>query len=175
MHLVVQGLAVDLQQLGRHGLVSSSLLQSGLNLFLLVLGTQGPVVLLGGDDGLFVGRAEHRQIVQLNVLALGEEHAAAHHITQLAQVTVPTLFLHPLQGIGRDAPHVLAQFFIGLTDEERGQLVEVLKTVAKRRHLNGKFIDAVEQVLTETAFLDGLLQVFVGGRQDAHIHLNVCG
>ena len=164
MHLVIQGLAVDLQQLGRDGLVAPRLLQGGFDLFLLVLGSQGPVVLIRGDDGLLVGRAEHRQVVQLDVLAFGEQHAAAHHIAQLAQVAVPALLLHPLQGIGHDAFHVLAQLLVGLTDEEGRQLIEVLQAVAQWRHLNGKLIDTMEQILTEPAFLDGLFQVLVGGR-----------
>ena len=85
------------------------------------------------------------------------------------------MLFHPLQSVVRNALHVFAQFLVGLTDEEGGQLVEVLQAVAQRRHLDGELINTMEQILAEASFLNSMLQIFVGGSDDAHIHLDVGG
>jgi hypothetical protein len=51
------------------------------------------------------------------------------------------------------------------------QVGHVLGALAQGRHHHGQHVEPVEQVLAEGALADGLAQVLVGGRDDAHVHL----
>ncbi|MDT4824412.1 hypothetical protein FQZ97_576590 [compost metagenome] len=52
-----------------------------------------------------------------------------------------------------------------LVDQQRN----VFHTLAQRRHLDGEYVEAVIEVFAEAAGLDHLLEVLVGGGDDAHI------
>ena len=57
-------------------------------------------------------------------------------------------------------------------EEMAHQVRDVLRPLAQRRHRDRKDVQAVEQVLAETALLHVVDQVAVGGRDDAHVDLD---
>ncbi len=66
--------------------------------------------------------------------------------------------------------------FVGVELQEvLGEQGDVLLAVAQRRKLEADDVQAVEEVFAEAAFFDGLLQVDVGGGDDAHVHLDLLG
>ena len=56
-----------------------------------------------------------------------------------------------------------------------GQLGNILPPVAQRRHEEGNHVQPVEEIFAEIAALDLFLQILVGRRHDAHIHLDEFG
>ena len=59
-----------------------------------------------------------------------------------------------------------------LAQEVVGQQRDVFAPVAHRRHVKGDYVQAIEQVFAEIAALDLFVQVLIGGRHHAHVHLH---
>ena len=62
-----------------------------------------------------------------------------------------------------------------LAQEVIGQQRNVLAPLAQRRHVERNHVQPVEQILAKIAALDLLLQILVGGRDHAHVHLHELG
>src|SRR5690606_8429802 len=60
---------------------------------------------------------------------------------------------------------------VELVQEMQGDDAHVPFALAQGRKVDGNDIQPVEKVQAETAFVDGRLQIDVGGRDDAEIHL----
>ena len=73
-----------------------------------------------------------------------------------------------MHGIGGQAHGAVAVAAHGL-DEVLDQERQILETLAQRRHLDRKHVEAVEQVLAERALEDRVLEVAMRGRDDAHV------
>ncbi len=61
-----------------------------------------------------------------------------------------------------DPPAVAVSLPLHQMLDEDGQ---VLETIPQRRHLHGKDVQAIEQILAEPAAADGGLEVAMGGRR----------
>lgn len=57
-----------------------------------------------------------------------------------------------------------------LLPEKIRQRQYILQAIMQCRYGDGKILKAIKQVLPETLFRNSLLQILIGGRNDAHIH-----
>ncbi len=76
-------------------------------------------------------------------------------------------------GFGIQSEHILAQFLVGVLDKEVGKEEDVGTSVLEGRHVDGKLVDAVIEVLSELAFGYRLRQILVGGTDESDIHINL--
>ena len=54
------------------------------------------------------------------------------------------------------------------------QTGNIFPTFAQRRQMNADDVQAVEQILTELAFLHPLFEILVSGSDNPHIHFHRC-
>ena len=93
---------------------------------------------------------------------------ALHQVGQLADIARPVVLTqrHDRARVEADRAALLV---LHARDQLAHQQRNVLDALAQRCHLDGEDVEAVVQVLAEAALLDHLLEVLVGGRDDAHI------
>ena len=60
-----------------------------------------------------------------------------------------------------------------MLDKEVGKEEDIGTSVLEGRHVDGKLVDAVIEVLSELAFGYRLRQIFVGGTDESDIHINL--
>ena len=90
----------------------------------------------------------------------------------MADVSRPRISFQPFLGCFRQFHRI--RHIILFRRVHRKLLEEqhhVVSPFAKSRHLDGNRVQAIEQVLTETAVADGLRHVDIGSRHDAHVCL----
>ena len=68
-----------------------------------------------------------------------------------------------------DSPTLL---LADLGGEELDEFGYILLAFVQWRNVNWDNVQSVEEVFAERAFLDFLVQIFVGGGNDAHVDLN---
>ncbi len=115
--------------------------------------------------------SERRQVVFAEDRARAHDCSPLDHVGELAHVA-------EARGVGeqavhrswRDARRWLAQTTRVLAHEGSSQCRAIAAAFAKRRHANGEDGQPEEEVLPEAALLDGLGEVAVGRRHDAHVH-----
>ena len=73
---------------------------------------------------------------------------------------------------GRDAADVLVVLLGVLFEEVVGQQQDVRLALAQGRHVDREDVQPVVEIAPEGAVLDRLLEVAVGGRDDAHVDLD---
>ena len=132
----------------------------------------GLVELSKGDR---IGRAAFeqvlRQIFRKNRIAAAHHDAALHGVLQLANIAGPVVLPQQLvrgRGGPEDSPvHSLRV----LRHKMAGKQGDVFRAFAQRRHTDREDIQAEEQILPERPVPDRLLQVPIGGSNDADTHL----
>ena len=60
-----------------------------------------------------------------------------------------------------------------MLDKEVGKEEDIGTSVLEGRHVDGKLVDAVIEVLSELAFGYRLRQILVGGTDESDIHINL--
>ena len=108
-------------------------------------------------------------------LAVADQHRALERVLQLADVAGPVVAHQHVDGLGGDALDALAVRAGILEQEVVGQHHHVGPSLAQRRHEDGEDVQAVIEVLPEGLLGDGLLEVLVGGGDQADIHLDGLG
>ncbi len=68
---------------------------------------------------------------------------------------------------------LVACFRFRFVEQRRGQHRQIVLAIAQRRQRNGKHVQPVKQVLAELAFPDGVIERRIGGRDHAHVQLNL--
>ena len=63
--------------------------------------------------------------------------------------------------------------FCGVTfSKRRSEADHIVAALSQGRDMNGEHIQPVKQILAKPAFLDGLGQIAIGGRQHTHIRFS---
>src|SRR4029453_11987780 len=78
-----------------------------------------------------------------------------------------------MPGVVSDGVKVLIELGIEHIDEVIDELEQVLFSLAQGRNVERDHLQAIEEVGAETPFLDFLLQVTVGGANDAYADMDV--
>src|SRR5438067_3158839 len=102
-----------------------------------------------------------------------QHHRALNHVFQFADVARPSVIHQRTQGLGSDVFDRLAVLQGEFLDEIFHQQRNVFLAFAQRRQIHGDDVEAIEEILAEATFFDALLQIHVGGSDDAHIYLNL--
>src|SRR6185437_6174571 len=112
-----------------------------------------------------------RQILDVHGAARGDDRQPLDQVAELAHVSGPGVQrqggkgarceLHPTPAIRYVLRHQLAH-------EQR----QVLDTLAQRRHVDGKHVEAMKEVFAEGAAADGFLEIAVRRRNDADVAPN---
>ena len=71
--------------------------------------------------------------------------------------------------IRRKSAGGLAEALGDLLQQELGEQQTIALPVAQRRHADGHFADAVEQIIAEAAGADQGLEIAIGGAHDAQV------
>ena len=113
------------------------------------------------------------EVLLAQLRLLRHHHGALYRVLQFANVARPGVLLQGIHGGGRDARDLLVHLARELAHEVVDQQRNVFPAFAQRRQSRCGRRSAGRKVGPELAFLDQLLQVFVGGGDKAEVHLMV--
>ncbi len=99
--------------------------------------------------------------------AFGQMHGPLHRALKLADVPGPAV---TPDGLRRQRARTTVEAHLMPLDEVHGQRQDVLGPFAQGRHEDIERADAVEEIGPELVLKDSLLQVLVGGGDDAQVH-----
>ena len=100
----------------------------------------------------------------------------AHHdrafnaILQLANVARPRVLQEAVQNLPGDLRYVLVILTVVLFQEVIDQQWDVLPPVSQWRQVYGHDVEAIVQILAESAVANLFFQILIGGRHDPHVH-----
>src|SRR5690348_4811063 len=173
LELVVEGLQADTEQFGGASLVVSRSTEGLQNEFALH-GVHG-----GADGKLNGGKIAgplRRDFAEFRWKArAGDEVLVAHNggalksVAQFADVSRPGVAHENVEHFRADAADVLAVLGINVAQDMLDEKGDVFFVFAERGQVNVKNVQAEVKVLAQLAVADGLLGIFVGGGDDAHV------
>ncbi len=102
-------------------------------------------------------------------VAFGENDPALHDVLQFADVAGPVIAVEHIDDRTGEAAHIFAADFAVFFEKKVGELEDVTLALAQRGDVDGEDVQAVKQVFSEAAFGGHLLQVAVGGGDDADV------
>ena len=102
-------------------------------------------------------------------IAFGMQHRHAHDPFQFPHVAAPCISEQLFSRFRVKAFHLTVKFLVGEFQEEISQRHDVLTTLTQRRYVQCVFLYPMEQILAETLFCNGCLQVLVCSSDDAHV------
>jgi len=114
-----------------------------------------------------------RDMLQEQLLGLGEKDHPLHHVLQLPDIPRPLIPREQLGDLGGELPDVLAELQIELADEMLRQDEDVLPPVPEGGHDDGEGVYPEIEVFPEMPRGDRGLEVPVGRDDDPHVHADV--
>ena len=103
---------------------------------------------------------------------VGQNHRPLDDIAEFTDVARPGVVSERLHRPARDVLDDLAELPAKLLDEGPDERRNVFPAVAQRRNVNGKHLEAEEQVLAEPILAHRLTEVAIAGRNQADIDLH---
>ncbi len=103
----------------------------------------------------------------------GKEYGSFYYVFQLAQIAIPSILVKNLTYTFFKILHLFAQLSIGHLQKIFGIVHNILFSLAQGTYFEAELIEAMVQIFSEIALSALLHQVFVGGGNDAHIHLYI--
>ncbi|MNU78083.1 hypothetical protein D3C71_676680 [compost metagenome] len=97
-----------------------------------------------------------------------KRHQAAHQVFQFAHVARPGIGLHHVQRLAVETLAVKPFLFRHL-HEVPDEIGNIFRAVAQRRQAQRHDIEAIIKIFAEQALIDQVLQILVGGSNDAHV------
>src|SRR5881296_4207761 len=117
-----------------------------------------------GPLGLPLGAGLRAPVRQIQLAAAAQDRGPLDHVGELANVPRPRIAQERVErGLGHGL-EPLAELLAVLAREIGDEQRDVLPPLAQRRDVNREDLQPIVQVGPEPAFLDGLLEVAVGGR-----------
>src|SRR5438132_3357790 len=101
--------------------------------------------------------------------AVGEDARALDDVLQLADVAVPARAVQQAFGSGRQALQRFVRARRAVANEGRGEVRNVLASIAQRRQQDLDDVEAIEEIAAETAGGNLRAQIAIGGRDDADV------
>jgi len=117
-----------------------------------------------------VGLALLEQVARVDLVPLAHDAGPLDAVVQLPDTALPRMAQQRGAGAGGEQPHGLATIARLVDQEALGQPKDVLRPLAKRRHLQVNHVDAVVQILAEASLLHEVLEVLVRCADDAEVH-----
>src|SRR4029434_445990 len=91
---------------------------------------------------------------------------------QFTHIAGPRILPEHIQGLGSHLLHLFPQLWTELLQEVAYQEGEMIAALPKWGQDNGKDAEAVVQIATELTSGNEVLQITIGGGNDAHVGLN---
>src|SRR5271168_5552782 len=127
-------------------------------------------------DGLLIVIADAgRQCVGGNARGLFQGYGALDGVFQFADVAGPVIDFQAAHGFGINRFDFFAHGFRIAIKERAGEQRNIFAAFAQGRQVDGDDAETVVEVLAEAAFGDFLGEIFVGGGNDAHVHVAFFG
>src|SRR5581483_5611092 len=114
-----------------------------------------------------------RQQVNGDAGSGGEHDGALDHVLQFAHVSRPGIIQQHAQRFLGDLADRPLIFRGKLADEKVHQQGDIFLALTQRRQVDGDDVQAVKEIFAESALTAELLQVHVGGGDDAHVYLDL--
>src|SRR5262245_54421331 len=99
-----------------------------------------------------------------------DDDEALDEILQFADVAWPGIAHEDVQRGFAELARLLAVLRAEFVQKVARKDRNILFAVAERRNVKGNYVQAIEEVLPEGSASDFLVEVFVGGGDDAHVH-----
>src|SRR5712692_11158065 len=99
----------------------------------------------------------------------GENDGAMNDVLKLAHVARPVITDQGLQRSRRYRPNVAVAFTGDLAHEVLHEERDVLAPLPERRHVDGQYIETIEEVVAERPLAHRLAEIDVGGGEHAHV------
>src|SRR5690554_7867047 len=115
------------------------------------------------------------QIVGINQVFIAQRKCSLQYVFQLPNVTREVIASQAVGGGRGQAGRVAFVFTGDALEYVVGQQGDVVASVPQRWYRQFDYVNAVEQILAEAAFLHQLRQVFVGGAEDADVYGDFLG
>src|SRR5258708_25018005 len=114
-----------------------------------------------------------RQVLALDLVHRGvHDDQTFNYVAQLAHIAGPGIAHQHLDGVFRNLPRTPAVGGGKLLEKMTSQQRNIYFALGKRRDIKRNHVKAVKQVLAKVAFGYLFFQVFVGGGNHAHVHLD---
>src|SRR5690242_13318636 len=109
-------------------------------------------------------------MVRLDARLRADDDETLDEIAQFADVAGPGIADEDFHGGVAELARLLAVFGAEFCEEVARKSGNVLLAIAQRRNKKGNDVQTVKEVLAESAASDFLLEIFVGGGDDARVH-----
>src|SRR6266404_1765041 len=111
-----------------------------------------------------------RKMMRFDARLRANNDQAFNEIAQFAHVSRPRIAQKNFEGGFAQLARFLSVFGTELIQEMARKNRNVFLAVAQRRNKKGNYVQAVKQILTKRAARNFLVEVFVGGGDNAHIY-----
>src|SRR5208282_5871092 len=116
-----------------------------------------------------------RKQIHVHRLVGGKHNGALDDVLELAHIARPIVVHQELHRGVRETSRRLVVFAAELVEKALDELRDIFLALAEGRQLQRNDVEAVIQVLAETAFANQLHQIFVGGGKNANVDLDRIG
>ena len=110
-----------------------------------------------------------RQVVAPDELRFTHDYGPLDRVLKLSHVTGPRIDHQVLKSLVAEPLHLSFVFGGVLAQEGVRQQRDVASSHAQRRHIQLHHLKPVIEIFTETAFIDELLEVPIGGGHHTHV------
>src|SRR5215469_17171824 len=111
----------------------------------------------------------HQVFSESKNLAGRQHHCAFDYVLQFANVARPGVSREHIHCVLGNSGDLLCELAAEPLDKKRRQQRDVGTALAKRRQRKWQHVEAIEEIGTEPAFLDRLLQISVAGGNDSYV------
>ena len=113
-----------------------------------------------------------RQVLVGDPFLVAHRHQPLDQVLELADVARPPVRGQDLQRRSGDALDRSSELRLVAIEEEPRELRQILDPIAQRRHADRDHVDPVVEILAEPSFLDRLLEIDVGRRDQPEVGLD---
>src|SRR5579862_18793 len=121
------------------------------------------------------GRAFTKQIIGQQVRgdlgSRGKHDGTLDYILQFSNVARPGVGQQRPQGFRTDSAHRAIVLFGVFLQKEIDQQRNIFSALAEGREFDGDYVQPIKKIFAEATIAYSLAQVYVGGGDDAHVHL----
>src|SRR6184192_1002363 len=111
-----------------------------------------------------------RKVMRLDARLRANNDEALDEIAQFAHIARPRIARQDVESVVAEFTGLLAVFGAEFIEEMATKNGNIRDAVTQRRNKKGDYIQAIKKILTKRAARDLLVEVLVGGGDDANVH-----
>src|SRR5258706_444577 len=113
-----------------------------------------------------------RQVMRLDTRLRANNDEALDEVAQFAHIARPRIARKNFESVVAEFAGLLAVFGAEFIEKVATKNWNVRDAVTQRRNKKGNYVQAIEKILAKRAARDFLVEVLVGGGDDANVHAN---